>query len=130
MLDAPYPPSTYCMRSSDLVELIDHTGRATGAKPRSQIDKTRDVYHGVYVLLMTPTRELVLSEIPERSDLPNLYVHKLGVTAATMRRVVTPVISSEAWRSPTITIPEFAIIRTRPIFRRTLSHSKTLIPLK
>ena len=96
MLDAPYPPSTYCMRSSDLVELIDDTGRATGAKPRSQIDKTRDVYHGVYVLLMTPARELVLSEIPERSDLLNLYVHKLGVTAATMRRVgETPELAAQ-----------------------------------
>ena len=71
---------------SQLVDLVDENGVVVGSKPRRDIDKNRDLYHVIYVMLVTPEGELVLSRIPERSDLPNLYSGKLGAPAATIRR--------------------------------------------
>lgn len=68
------------------VDLVDENGVVVGAKPRRDIDKAHDVYHTIYVLLVTPEGELVLSRIPERRDLPNLYAGQLGAAAATIRR--------------------------------------------
>ena len=68
------------------VDLVDENGVVVGAKPPREIDKKHDVYHTVYVILVTPEGELVLSRIPERKDLPNLYAGQLGAAAATIRR--------------------------------------------
>lgn len=69
-----------------LVDLVDSHGQIVSQKPRKNIDKATDLYHGVYVLLVTPDKKLVLSVIPRREDLPNMHSGKLGVTAATIRR--------------------------------------------
>ena len=71
---------------SHKVDLVDENGVVVGAKSRREIDKAHDTYHTVYVLLVTPEGELVLSRIPERKDLPNLYAGQLGAAAATIRR--------------------------------------------
>ena len=71
---------------SHKVDLVDENGHVVGVKSRRDIDKKHDTYHTVYVLLVTPEGELVLSRIPERKDLPNLYAGQLGAAAATIRR--------------------------------------------
>jgi hypothetical protein len=68
------------------VDLLDSKGGVVGQKLRKDIDKLHDTYHGVYIFLVTPEGELILSEIPNRRDLPNLYPGKRGVTIATIRR--------------------------------------------
>jgi len=69
-----------------LVDLVDEHGAAIGSKPRRDIQKKADLYHTVFVLLRTPDNRLILSEIPARHDLPNLYAGRLAATAATIRR--------------------------------------------
>jgi hypothetical protein len=68
------------------VDLVDATGVVVAQKLRSDINKRIDVYHSVHTLLVTPTGEVVLSLIPERMDLQNIYAGQLGATAATIRR--------------------------------------------
>ncbi len=72
--------------ASQLVDLVDESGVVVGNKPRKAINKQVDLYHSVFVLLVTPDKKLVLSQIPRRDDLPNLYAGKLGSTIATIRR--------------------------------------------
>lgn len=69
-----------------LVDLVDEKGGIVGAKPRQQIQKQTDLYNTVFTLLITPQKQVVLSKIPERSDLPNVYAGLLGCTIATIRR--------------------------------------------
>jgi hypothetical protein len=69
-----------------LVDVLDHSGRVIGQKRRQDIDKRVDIFHSVHVVLVTPEGEAVLSIIPERDDLPNLYANLLGTTMATIRR--------------------------------------------
>lgn len=61
-------------------------GTIVGTKQRQQINKQIDLYHTVFTMLKTPDNKLVLSKIPDRKDLPNLYPGKLGATAVTIRR--------------------------------------------
>jgi len=68
------------------VDLLDKDGRVVGKKLRRDVDKLRDIYHSVHVLLVTPRGELILGVIPAREDLPNLYPRKLSSTIATIRR--------------------------------------------
>jgi hypothetical protein len=72
--------------SSYYVDIVDETGTAVKQKIRKDVDKWVDIYHSVHTLLVTPTREVVLTKIPIRKDLPNKYGGQLGVTAATMKR--------------------------------------------
>jgi hypothetical protein len=72
--------------ASHLVDLVDETGMVAGTKPRQEINKETDLYHTVFVQLRTPDDKLVLSRIPARTDLPNLYAGLLGITVATIRR--------------------------------------------
>jgi len=69
-----------------LVDLIDENGRTVGNKQRQEINKSVDLYHTVFVVLCTPDHKLILSKIPERTDLPNVYAGRLGATVATIRR--------------------------------------------
>jgi len=69
-----------------LVDVLDKTGAIISSKRRSDVDKSVDIYHGVYIFLITPRGEVVLSTIPVREDLPNLYAQRLGAPAATIRR--------------------------------------------
>jgi hypothetical protein len=69
-----------------LVDLVDENGLVVGTKQRRDIDKNRDTYHAVYTILVSPVGQIILARIPERKDLPNLYVGQLGVPAATIRR--------------------------------------------
>lgn len=68
------------------VDILDQYGHIAGQKRRRDIDKTKDIYHAVYIVLVTPEGEVVLTHIPERDDLPNLYAGQLGVPVATIRR--------------------------------------------
>lgn len=68
------------------VDLLDHDGQVIGHKPRIKIEKPKDIYHTAHVILITPRGELVLSTIPVREDLPNLYANKIGTTMATIKR--------------------------------------------
>jgi hypothetical protein len=69
-----------------LIDLVDSTGSVIGQKLRKEVDKTNDLYHGIYVLFVTTGKDIVLSKIPQRDDLPNVYAGKFGLTVATIRR--------------------------------------------
>jgi len=69
-----------------LVDLVDKDGTVLGSKRRQEINKATDLYHTVFVILRTPDQELILSKIPYRKDLPNLYPGSIGATVATIRR--------------------------------------------
>jgi hypothetical protein len=69
-----------------LVDLVDENGLVVGSKPRREIDKKIDLYHVVYVILISPEGQLILARIPRRDDLPNLYSGRLGAAVATIRR--------------------------------------------
>lgn len=69
-----------------LVDVLDSSGQIIGQKKRRDINKAVDIYHTIYVFVITPKGELVLGTIPHRSDLPNLYADQLGVPMATIRR--------------------------------------------
>jgi len=71
---------------SHTVDILNSSGTIIGTKLRKDIDKKQDIYHSVYVLLITPQGEVALSRIKERSDLPNLYVDLYGTTIATIVR--------------------------------------------
>jgi hypothetical protein len=68
------------------IDVLDDTGKVIGHKPRREINKQTDIYHGVHIILITPEGQIVLSPILDREDLPNLYVGKYGVPAASIRR--------------------------------------------
>lgn len=68
------------------VDVLDADGKVIGKKLRRDINKVKDIYHAVFVLLVTPKGEVVLGVIPPREDLPNLYSRQLGATMASIRR--------------------------------------------
>lgn len=68
------------------VDLVNEAGIVVGTKKRREIHKQVDLYHTVFTLVITPKEEVLLSRIPERRDLPNIYSGLLGATVATMRR--------------------------------------------
>src|SRR6266536_2001882 len=69
-----------------LVDILDAKGHVVAQKPRPSVNKRLDRYRTVHVLMLTPAGELVLSQISERQDLPNIYARRLGTTVATIRR--------------------------------------------
>ncbi|HEX8762797.1 MAG TPA: hypothetical protein VF733_03485 [Candidatus Saccharimonadales bacterium] len=69
-----------------LVDLVDKSGAVVEAKKRQDIQKRTDLYHTVFTVLITPQKQIVLSKIPNRTDLPNLYAGLVGCTVATIRR--------------------------------------------
>lgn len=68
------------------VDVLDRQGQIIGNKPRQALNKAIDIFHTIFVLLVTPRGEVVLGVIPAREDLPNFYARKMGVTMATIRR--------------------------------------------
>lgn len=72
--------------AAHLVDILDETGHIIGQKQRKEIDKTKDIYNSIFVLLITPDGQVVLSKIPKRDDLPNLYPDRLGISVVTIRR--------------------------------------------
>lgn len=68
------------------IDVLDRAGNIIGQKPRRGIDKNSDHYHSVHVIIITPQKQLLLSKIPERANLPTIYSHKLGTTMAVIRR--------------------------------------------
>lgn len=72
--------------ANHLVDIVNNQGKVVGQKRRRDIDKATDLYHSVLTLLITPKGEVILSTIPEREDLPNRYVGRLGAPVATIRR--------------------------------------------
>lgn len=72
--------------AAQLIDLVDEEGTIIGQKKRSDVNKQADLYHTVFVILRTPEGAIVLSEIPDRTDLPNLYAGKVGPTVSTIRR--------------------------------------------
>ena len=69
-----------------MVDVLDRRGRVVGHKERRALDKLTDIHHTIFTILVTPKGELVLSVIPPREDLPNLYARQMGATVATVRR--------------------------------------------
>lgn len=69
-----------------MVDILDSNGSKIGEKPRQEIDKSIDLYLTVHIVLITPEQEVVVSKIPTRNDLPNLYAERWGTTAATIKR--------------------------------------------
>ncbi len=72
--------------ASHLVDILDRSGKIIAQKKRLAVNKVKDIYHAIYVLLITPRGELVLGIIPPREDLPNMYVRQFGTPMATIRR--------------------------------------------
>lgn len=68
------------------VDILDRHGKVIGTKCRKDINKEVDIYHAVYVMVVTPNKELLLGIIPVREDLLNLYANQYGATMATIRR--------------------------------------------
>lgn len=68
------------------VDLLDRDGNVIGSKPRKDVDKLTDIFHAIHIILITPLGEVVMSIIPVREDLPNVYAGKLGTTVATIKR--------------------------------------------
>lgn len=68
------------------VDVLDSKGAVIGSKQRKDIDKLNDIVHTLHILLITPLGEVVMSMIPVREDLPNVYGGKLGTTVATVKR--------------------------------------------
>lgn len=68
------------------VDVLDTKGHVIGSKPRKDVDKLTDIIHAIHILLVTPFGEVVMSMIPVREDLPNVYGGKLGTTVATIKR--------------------------------------------
>ena len=68
------------------VDLLNEHQEIIGQKTRRDIDKLVDIFHTIHILLITPLGEIVMSVIPLREDLPNVYADKLGTTVATIRR--------------------------------------------
>jgi len=69
-----------------LVDLVNESGIVVGSKQRQEINKAIDLYHTVFVILRTSDYKIILSKIPDRKDLPNLYSGRIGATVATIRR--------------------------------------------
>ena len=72
--------------AAHLVDVLDANGKVVGHKRRSALNKADDIHHTIFTILITPRGELVLSVIPAREDLPNLYARQIGATVATIRR--------------------------------------------
>ena len=68
------------------IDIVDEAGNILSTKPRRDVQKATDLFHTIFVIVATPEGQVALSKIPERTDLPNLYIHKLGATVATIRR--------------------------------------------
>lgn len=68
------------------VDILDEDGTVIGQKARRDINKATDIYHTAHALVITPEGKIVLSVIPVREDLPNIYSKKIGTTMATIRR--------------------------------------------
>lgn len=72
--------------ASYLVDILDKEGSISHTKARRDVDKAKDIYHGIYVFLITPEKDVLLGVIPARDDLPNLYPSSYGTAVATIRR--------------------------------------------
>jgi len=68
------------------VDIVNQNGLPVGTKLRRDVDKRHDLCHNIFVLVTAPDKRIILSEIPARNDLPNLYSGLLGATVATIRR--------------------------------------------
>ncbi|HET9411456.1 MAG TPA: hypothetical protein VFO38_01260 [Candidatus Saccharimonadales bacterium] len=71
----------------ELVVILNKEGEVVGSKPRKELNKRTDIHHTVFVQLITPDKKLVMAQIPQREDLPNLYPYRWGTTMATIVRV-------------------------------------------
>ncbi|MEK7665453.1 MAG: NUDIX domain-containing protein [Patescibacteria group bacterium] len=68
------------------VELLNERGEVVGTKKRKDVDKRMDFLHGVYVLVFSKDKKLVLCRIPQAAKQKKLYAGRLGATAATIVR--------------------------------------------
>jgi len=68
------------------VDVLDTHGKVIAIKRRKDIDRQKDVLHLVYVFVVTPEGELLLSRIPKTTSKHPLFANKLGVTVATIVR--------------------------------------------
>src|SRR5690349_8236485 len=68
------------------IALINDRGEQVGRKLRREVDKMVDLYHSVFVVVVTPDERLALSVIPTRPELPNIYAGQLGATVASICR--------------------------------------------
>lgn len=68
------------------IDILNQQEDIVDKKPRVDVVKGVDIYHAVYVVLVTPRGEVALSKIANRADLPNVHHGAFGCTAATIRR--------------------------------------------
>jgi isopentenyldiphosphate isomerase len=70
----------------NLINILDESGNIIETKKRSEIDKTKDILHTVHIIAFTSQEEIMLTIIPDRQDLKNIYVGRYGTTSATIVR--------------------------------------------
>jgi len=68
------------------VDILDTSGQKSGKKLRKDIVKGKDIYHAVYVVVLSPEGKIILNKIAAREDMPNLHAGSYGCTAATIKR--------------------------------------------
>lgn len=69
-----------------LVDLVDEQGHPVAVKKRIEIDKQTDLYHAIFIHLVTPDQNFILAQISVDKKLPNIYAGRLGFPMATIRR--------------------------------------------
>lgn len=73
------------------VDILNDQGKVVGVKKRKDVDKQHDVLHSVFVLVVTPDREVILAAIPVAPEQHRWYAGCLGSTAATIVRHGEPI---------------------------------------
>ena len=69
-----------------LVDLVNENGEAVGQKRHSDLDHTKDIFHAVHVLMITPAGEVVLSSGSNVQNPKADNAGKFGSTAIAIRR--------------------------------------------
>lgn len=75
------------MEKRNIVQLFDSEGNATSTKERNKIDKSKDLCFSVHVLVFTPSKEIVLAQIPVKTNYPEIDAGKIKSTATSLLRV-------------------------------------------
>ncbi len=68
------------------VDILDTNGVKIAEKLRKNIVKGQDIYHAVYIVLITKEGSVILNKIAARQDMPNLHAGSFGCSAATIKR--------------------------------------------
>ena len=75
------------MSKQQQVQLFNDKGEPTGSKHRHDIDKEKDLCFSIHLLVFTPSKELVLSQIPEINEYKEVDEGKIKSTATSLLRI-------------------------------------------